>query len=139
MSEDNIKEFFLPLRVLATESFIRDVIIFTFLFILVNTQGWNDIFLLIFPIVTFGFSLFFRIINSNKWRTEFENSFIIYNPMGLERKHANRLMFSALFQLILLFWLGAESLYNPHVVEGFFLYFNLLFFFLFSFGFLWIF
>ncbi len=139
MSEDNNKDFFLPLRNLFQESLIRDIIIFTFIFILVNTQGWVDIFLLLFPLVTFGFSLFFRIINSNKWRTEFENSYIIYNPLGLEKKHANRLTFSALVQLILIFWLGAESLYNPHLVEGYFIYFNLLFFFSFSFGFFWVF
>ena len=139
MSEDNIKEFFLPIRDLIKESLIRDIIIFTFIFILINTQGWDDIFLLLFPLITFSFSLFFRIINTNKWRTEFENSPIIYNPLGLERKHANRLFFSALFQLILIFWIGAESLYRPHLVEGYFLYFSLLLFFLFSFGFFWIF
>ncbi len=139
MSEKNIKEFFLPLRDIIRESLIRDVIIFTFIFILINTQGWDDIFLLLFPVITFGFSLFFRIINTNKWRTEFENSSIVYNPLGLEVKHANRLFFSALFQLILIFWLGAESLYQPHLVEGYYLYFSLLFFFFFSFGFFWIF
>jgi len=139
MSEDNIKEFFLPIRDLIRESLIRDVIIFTFIFILINTQGWDGIYLILFPLITFGFSLFFRIINTNKWRTEFENSLIIYNPLGLESKHANRLFFSALFQLILIFWIGAESLYHPHLVEGYFLYFSLLFFFLFSFGFFWIF
>ncbi|MBY8985003.1 MAG: hypothetical protein KGD65_08050 [Candidatus Lokiarchaeota archaeon] len=139
MSEDNIKEYFLPIRDLINENFIRDVITFTFIFILINTQGWDNIFLLLFPLITFGFSLFFRILNTNKWRTEFENSLIIYNPLGLEKKHANRLFFSALFQLILLFWIGAESLYHPHLVEGYFLYFNLLLFFLFSFGFFWIF
>ncbi|MHA2035354.1 MAG: hypothetical protein ACW972_00495 [Promethearchaeota archaeon] len=139
MSDDNNREFFLPIRNLIQESLIRDIIIFAFIFILVNTQGWMDIFLLVFPLVTFGFSLFFRIINSNKWRTEFENGLIVYNPLGLEKKHANRLSFSALVQLLLMFWLGAESLYNPHLVEGYFLYFNLLFFFTFSFGFFWIF
>ena len=139
MSEDTIKEFFLPIRNLINESLIRDVIIFTFIFILINTQGWNDIFLLIFPIITFGFSLFFKIINTNKWRTEFENKTIIYNPFGLEKKHASRLFFSALFQLILIFWLGAESLYHPHLVEEYYLYFSLLFIFCFSFGFFWIF
>ncbi len=139
MSENNIKEFFLPVTDLLRESLIRDIIIFTFIFIAINTQGWDDIFLLLFPLIIFGFSLFFRIINTNKWRTEFENSLIIYNPLGLEKKHANRLFFSALFQLILLFWLGAESLYHPHLVEGYYLYFSLLFFFSYSFGFFWIF
>ncbi|MFX1455566.1 MAG: hypothetical protein ACFFDB_09360 [Promethearchaeota archaeon] len=139
MSEDNEKDFFLPFKDLIQESFIRDIIIFTFIFILVNTQGWYDIFLLLFPLTTFGFAMFFRIINSNRWRTRFEDSYIIYNPLGLEKKHANRLSCSALFQLILLFWLGAESLYNPHIVAEYFLYFNLLFFFMYSFGFFWIF
>ncbi|MFW9823014.1 MAG: hypothetical protein ACFFE4_08775 [Candidatus Thorarchaeota archaeon] len=139
MSGDNEKDFFLPLKDLIRESFIRDIFTFTFIFILINTQKWYDIFLLIFPLVTFGFAMFFRIINLNKWRTEFDDTNIIYNPLGLERKHANRLSFSALIQLILLFWLGAESLYNPHIVTGYFFYFNLLFPFMYSFGFFWIF
>jgi len=117
MSEHNIKEFFLPFRNLIRESLIRDIIIFTFIFILTNTQGWDGIFLILFPLITFGFSLFFRIINTNKWRTEFENSLIIYNPLGLESKHANRLFFSALFQLILIFWIGAESLICGNIQE----------------------
>jgi hypothetical protein len=139
MSEDNIKEFFIPFRDLIKESLIRDIIIFTFIFILINTQGWDNIFVLLFPLITFGFSLFFRTINTNKWRTEFDNSIIIYNPLGLEKKHANRLFFTTLLQLILIFWIGAESLYSPHLVEGYYFYFVLLLFFLFSSGFLWIF
>lgn len=138
MSEDN-NNFYLTIKNLINETLIRDLVIFGFLFILIITQVWEDITLLLFPLVTFAFSIFFRIININKWRTEFENPVIIYNPLGLEKKHANRLYFTAIFQLILIFWLGAESLYNPHIVDNIFPYFNLLFIFLYTFGYFWIF
>jgi len=139
MSEDNNNNFYLSIKDLINETLGRDLIIFSFLFLLVITQVWENISLLLFPLITFAFSVFFRIVNTNKWRTEFEERPIIYNPIGLEKKHANRLFFCALFQLILLFWIGAESLYNPHIVDQYFLYFNLLFIFLYTFGFFWIF
>ena len=139
MSEDNNNNFYLSIKDLINETLGRDLIIFSFLFLLVITQVWENISLLLFPLISFAFSVFFRIVNTNKWRTEFEERPIIYNPIGLEKKHANRLFFSALFQLILLFWIGAESLYNPHIVDQYFLYFNLLFIFLYTFGFFWIF
>ena len=128
MSEDN-NNFYLSIKDLINETLVRDLIIFSFLFLLVITQVWENISLLLFPIITFAFSIFFRIVNTNKWRTEFEERPIIYNPIGLEKKHANRLFFSALFQLILLFLIVSESLYNPHIVDQYFLYFNWLFFF----------
>ncbi|MFX1530177.1 MAG: hypothetical protein ACFFBC_03605 [Promethearchaeota archaeon] len=138
MSEDN-NNFYLSIKDLVNESLVRDLIIFSFLFLLVITQIWDNISLLIYPLITFAFSIFFRIVNTNKWRTEFDERPIIYNPIGLEKLHANRLFFSALFQLILIFWIGAESLYNPHIVDKYFSYFNGLFIFLYTFGFLWIF
>ena len=71
-----------------------------------------------------------------KKRTE-EN--IIYNPLGSEKKHANRLIFCALFQLILLFWIGAESIYHPQLIDNYFFYFIVLFIFIYTFGFYWLF
>jgi len=138
MSEDN-NNFYLTIKDLINEPLGRDLIIFSFLFLLVITQIWENISLLLYPLITFAFSIFFRIVNTNKWRTEFEERPIIYNPIGLEKKHANRLFFTALFQLILIFWIGAESLYNPHIVDDYFPYFNWLFIFLYTFGFFWIF
>ena len=138
MSEDSDK-FYLPLRDLINETLVRDIVIFSFLFLLVITQVWENITLFLFPLITFGFSIFFRIININKWRTKFDNPTVVYNPLGLEKKHANRLFFSALFQLILIFWVGAESLYNPHIIDRYFPYFNWLFIFLYTFGYFWIF
>ncbi len=139
MSEKSTRDYFLSIKDIITESLIRDLVLFCLLFILIINQSWDDILLLLFPLITFGFSLFFKIINSNKWRTEFDNGFVIYNPLGLEKKHTNRLSFTTFLQLILIFWLGAESLYNSHIVHTYFFYFNLLFIFCYSFGFFWIF
>ena len=115
MNEKNSNHH-LSFKDIISESLIRDLILFFFIFLLILSQVWDNIVLLLFPLITFIYSLFFRILSSNKRKTEFTDSFIIYTPLGLERKNANRLFFSSLFQLILIFWLGAESLYNVHVL-----------------------
>lgn len=139
MNEKNNNNHYLSLKDLISESLLRDSSLFTFLFFLIIAQGWENILLLLFPLITFTFSLFFRILSSNKMRTEFKNSLIVYNPLGLERNHANRLFYCTLFQLILIFWLGGESLYNPHIVLNYISYFLGFLIFLYTFGFFWIF
>jgi hypothetical protein len=47
--------------------------------------------------------------------------------------------FITLFLLILLFWLGAESIYHPQMIKQYNMYFNVLFSFIYSFGFFWLF
>lgn len=139
MNDENNKNHYLSLIELITESLLRDLILFSFLFILIIAQVWDSILLLLFPLTTFGFSLFFRILSSNKIRTEFRNSLIIYNPLGLESKHANRFFFCTLFQQILILWLGGESLYNSHIINSYFSYFLGFLIFLYTFSFFWIF
>jgi hypothetical protein len=140
MSENNSREGFLKAREVLNETLLRDVFIFIILYLFVLSQSWTNIFLLLFPIITFGFSLFFRVINSNKYRIilDLECNLITYNPLGLEKKHANRLNFTALLQLVLLFWIGAESYYHPQLIQTYDLFFNLFFIFFFTFGFYWI-
>lgn len=137
MSENNSKGVFLRLREILKETLLRDVFIFVIFYLFILSQSWSNIFLLLFPIITFSFSLFFRIINSNKHRI-YLNDLVIFNPIGLEKKHANRLNFTALLQLTLLFWIGAESLYHPHLIESYDLFFNIFFLLFFVFGFYWI-
>ncbi|MFX1392300.1 MAG: hypothetical protein ACFFAH_01885 [Promethearchaeota archaeon] len=79
------------------------------------------------------------MIDIIKKKSEPENSQIIYNPLGNEKKHANRLTFCALLQLLLLFWFGAESLYHPQLISSYYIYFISIFIFLYTFGFYWIF
>ena len=67
------------------------------------------------------------------------NRLIYYNPIGIESKNANRLIFISLLQSILLFWIGAESIYHPQLIDDFSLYFNIVYFLIYSFGFFWIF
>lgn len=138
MSENNSQKGFLKFREILSESSLRDVILFAILYLFILAQSWSNIFLLLFPIITFGFSLFFRTINSNKYRIFLENNIIIYNPLGMEKKHANRLNFTSLVQLILLFWIGAESFYHPQLIQTYDLFFNLCYPLFFTFGFYWI-
>lgn len=138
MSENNSDENYLLLRELLNETFFRDLIVFIILYLFVLAQSWENLFLLLFPIITFAYSVFFRIINTNKWRTTSNSTQITYNPIGLEKKHANRLFFTAILQLILLFWIGAESYYHPQLIQSYDLFFNIIFNFLYTFGFYWI-
>jgi len=84
------------------------------------------------------FSLFFRLINANKWRLSIDDNTITYNPLGLEKKHANRLTFTTILQLILLFWIGGESYYHPQLIQTYDFFFNIIFNFIYTFGFYWI-
>jgi len=79
------------------------------------------------------------MISVNKWRVEFDDSPIVYNPLGLEKKHAHRFGFCAILQLILLFWIGAESLYHPQLIDNYTILFLIIFVFLYTFAFYWIF
>jgi len=138
MREKNTKEEFLLLRELLNESLLRDLIIFVIFYLFILAQSWKNIFLLLFPLITYMFSLFFRLINANKWRLSIYDNTITYNPLGLEKKHANRLIFSAVLQLILLFWIGGESYYHPQLIQTYNFFFNIIFNFIYTFGFYWI-
>jgi len=138
MREKNTKQEFLLLRELLNESLLRDLIIFVIFYLFILAQSWKNIFLLLFPLITYTFSLFFRLINANKWRLSIFDNAITYNPLGLERKHANRLIFTTVLQLILLFWIGGESYYHPQLIQTYDLFFNILFNFVYTFGFYWI-
>ncbi|TFF88691.1 MAG: hypothetical protein EU550_00810 [Promethearchaeota archaeon] len=135
MSEEN----YLTIRQIFNETLIRDVILFISLFIFCIAQNWNNILLFVFPLISFGFALFFRIIGTNKWRIFSKENLLLYNPIGSEKRHANRFRFISIFLLILIFWYGAESLYHPQLVDNYFPFFVLFFIFAYSFGFFWIF
>ncbi|GAH83973.1 unnamed protein product [marine sediment metagenome] len=76
MSENNSDEKYLLLRELLNETLLRDIIIFIILYLFVLAQSWENLFLLLFPIITFAYSVFFRIINTNKWRTTSNSTLI---------------------------------------------------------------
>ena len=138
MSEKKTKQEFLLLRELLNESLLRDLIIFVIFYLFILAQSWKNIFLLLFPVITYTFSLFFRLINTNKWRLSIYDNTITYNPLGLEKKHANRLFFTTALQLILLFWIGGESYYHPQLIQTYDFFFNIIFNFIYTFGFYWI-
>jgi hypothetical protein len=139
MSENNSNDQELGLRELLNETLLRDLILFILLYLFILAQGWDNFLLLLFPIISFSFAIFFRVIGTNKTRVLNKKNLVFYNPLGVENKNADRLVFVALFQLILLFWIGAESIYHPQLTDDFSLYFNIAYFLIFSFGFLWIF
>lgn len=135
MSDDNT----LSPKDIFSESLLRDLILFSIFYVLVIGQEWEEILLLLFPLILFGFSLFFRILQSVKHRIEFSNKPILFNPFGLEEKNANRLYFCAILLLVLIFWLGAESIYHPQLIDNIIFYFVLIYVFIYCFGFFWLF
>ncbi|MBY8982548.1 MAG: hypothetical protein KGD57_06350, partial [Candidatus Lokiarchaeota archaeon] len=135
MSED----YYLSIRELFSENILRNLILFFMLFIFTIAQDWNNILLLLFPLIIFSFSIIFEIINDNKWRIQLKDNLIIYNPLGSEKTHANRFFFSALLLLILVFWIGAESYYHPQLIDNFRVYFMIIYIFIYTFTFFWIF
>ncbi len=139
MSENKSDQPQLLLREVLNETILRDVLLFILLYLFMLTQNWDNLLLLLFPIISFSFALFFRIIGTNKHRIFDKENLISYNPLGAENKNADRLVFISLLELILLFWIGAESLYHPQLVDDFGFYFSLIYFLLYSFGFFWIF
>ncbi|TFG13165.1 MAG: hypothetical protein EU531_09985, partial [Promethearchaeota archaeon] len=139
MSENNTNQSELLLREILNEALVRDSFLFIILYLFILAQGWDNLLLLLFPIISISFALFFRVIGTNKKKILYKKQLIFYNPLGAENKNADRLIFIALLQLILLFWIGAESIYHPQLVNDFGLYFNLIYFLIYSFGFFWIF
>jgi len=139
MSDDVEDYEYLSIRELFSERLLRDLILFLSLVVFIISQEWESILLLLFPLFTFSYSVFFRLLDENKWRTKFHNSPIVYSPLGSERKHANRFIFSALLLSIFLFWFGAESMYHPQLIDNYSLFFLLLFFFIYTFTYFWIF
>jgi hypothetical protein len=131
MSNKNRAQF----KQLISESLIRDLILFSFLYILVIAQDWDNILLLLFPLITFLYGLFFKIIDNVRQKSISSDSLIIYNPLGSEKISSQRLNFSAFIQLILLFWFGAESLYHPQLIDNYYIYFISIFVFMYTFGF----
>ena len=125
----------LQFKELISESLLRDLILFSFLFILVIAQDWDNILLLLFPLITFVFALFFKMIDTIRQESQTDDTLIIYNPLGSEKVSSHRLNFSAFIQLILLFWFGAESLYHPQLIDNYYIYFISIFIFFYTFGF----
>lgn len=138
MVDSNSEDRYLKVREILNEALIRDILTFTFLYLFILAQSWNNILLLIFPLISFTFSIFFKILGTNKPIFEMPYLKINYHPIGLEVKHANRLRFTSIFQLILLFWIGAESLYHPQFISIYGNYFIIIFCLLYSFGFYWL-
>ncbi|MFO7797946.1 MAG: hypothetical protein R6W84_17535 [Promethearchaeia archaeon] len=139
MSDEVEDDEYLSIRELFSERLLRDLILFLSLVVFIISQEWENILLLLFPLISFSYSIFFRLLDENKWRTKFHNSPIVYNPLGSERKHANRFIFSALLLSIILFWFGAESIYHPQLIDNYSLFFLILFFFIYTFTYFWIF
>ncbi|TFG06725.1 MAG: hypothetical protein EU539_06850 [Promethearchaeota archaeon] len=124
---------------MVSESFLRDLIIFTLIFILIVAQGWDDVTFLLFPLITFGFSIFFKILDINKSRILLDDTTLLYNPLGSEKIIYHRLFFCTLIQSILLFWFGAESLYHPQLIDDFYMLFIFIYLFFYTFSFYYIF
>ena len=139
MSKNNSNQKILSLREVLNEYLIRDTLVFILFYLFILAQDWDSLLLLFFPIVSFSFALFFRIIGTNKKRLNIKKDLIHYNPIGIESTHADRFVFVSLIQLILLIWIGGESLYHPQLIDNLSFYFIIAFSLIYSLAFFWIF
>lgn len=117
----------------------RDILlkssIFLIGFFLILVQNWINPILILYPIVSFSFSLFFQIIESNKKITKIEDSIILYNPFGGEGGNSNILTIFSYLQMLLIFLAGLDSLFHPQLVDNLFLFFLIPLVFLYGFEF----
>ena len=138
MKENNPNEESLLLREVFNENLVRDIILFLSTFLFIISQEWNNILLFIFPLICFTFSIFFKIIATNRYRL-IQVSNLSYYPLGSEKKNSSRLFFASMFLAIFILWMGYESYLHPQLIDNFFFYFSILFILIYTFSFLWIF
>ena len=138
MNENNPNEESLLLREVLNEYLIQDMILFIITLLFIISQEWNNILLLIFPIICFTFSIFFKIIATNRYRL-IQISNISYYPLGSEKRYSNRLFFASMFLSIFILWMGFESYLTPQLIDNFFFLFSIIFILIYTFSFLWIF
>ena len=122
-------------KLLTQKDIILKTSIFLIGFLLILVQNWINPILILYPIVSFSFSLFFQIIESNKKITEIEDSIISYNPFGGENGNSNILTIFSYLQMLLIFTAGLDSLFHPQLVDNFFLFFLIPLVFLYGFEF----
>jgi len=123
------------IKLLLQRNTILKSILFLIGLFLTLVQNWVDPILIICPIVSFGFALFFQIIESNKHNTEIKDSFIYYEPIGEEGKNSNVLSIFSYLQIFLIFIMGLDSLLHPQLIDNFFLFFLIPLFFSYELGF----
>lgn len=138
MNDNNPNEGHLLLREVLNEFLIRDLVLFIIVYLLTICQEWNNILLLLFPLISFAFSIFFKILATNRYRVQLGPD-LNYYPLGSERRNSSRFFFSSIFLSIFLLWMGYESYLNPQLIDNFFIYFSLLFILIYTFSFIWIF
>jgi hypothetical protein len=107
------------------ENFIRPFIIFFVIYLFGIVQNWGSIIFFLFPIITFGFFIFFKVIEVSKEYTNVKGSNLSFNPIGDEGVIANRLFFCSLLELIIVFAMGTESLYHPQLINNYFIFYVL--------------
>ncbi len=117
-SESKEGVFYTLKLLLKKENFVRPTIIFAVFYIFILLQNWPTILLLLLPIITYSLFAFFKIIEVSKEHTIVQGSGILFNPLGNEENIAKRLYFCLLLEMILLFGMGAESLYHPQLIDN---------------------
>ena len=109
--------------------------IFAIGFILILVQNWISLSLILCPLILFGFSLFFQILFHNATITELKDSVILYSPFGEVKKISDIVLIFSYVELILVFFMGYDSLIHPQLIDNYFLLFLTPTIFLYEFGF----
>lgn len=109
--------------VIKDEKFLRSSLVFLVFYIFILLQKWRSILFLLVPLITYVLFVFFKGIDILKNRTQVQQFNIKFNPIGNEKIIASRLYFCLLLEIIIVFAMGAESLYHPQLIGDYFIYY----------------
>ena len=104
-------------RVFRNEAFLRELVLFGILFGALILQSWDNLLLLLFPILLCGEAIFFRAfqlgqeINYSGFTSPFET-------LGINKKAADRLEFAGYLTLLVVIIQGYDSLVRPQLVSN---------------------
>lgn len=130
------KEYYIDsFRVLFHKDILLKVAIFLGGYVLILSQNWVSLSLILCPVISFGFALFFQIISNNKKITELKKSSIVFSPIGEERTNSNILVICSYLNLALVFIMGLDSFVHPQLIDNYFLLFLTVIVFIYGFGF----
>ncbi|MHA1339575.1 MAG: hypothetical protein ACTSRZ_05340 [Promethearchaeota archaeon] len=105
------------------ESFVQSFVIMIFMFLLIIFEIWDDYTLILFPLVTFGLFLYVETLRTLNREINSKQKILKVQPFGDYNVMSNRIKFCLYMQLIIVLFIGAESLYHPQLIDNHFIFY----------------
>ncbi|MBD3350611.1 MAG: hypothetical protein GF364_03900 [Candidatus Lokiarchaeota archaeon] len=107
-------------------SFLREIIVFVAFYIFILLQKWDSLVFISIPLISFGFLCFFNVLRILGTLSEFKDKVVKYRPFGNLKVISDRIYFCMSLELIIVFVIGAESLYHPQLIDNHFVFYVLI-------------